>query len=105
MVVIKGNRLHAVGSPADLFRDPPDKYVASLFDDVNEMILKGEKVLLYPNQIRIVPYSEVKARVLRSYYKGTHWLVEMDFEGQVIFVNHPEELPPEKEVSLEFLCH
>ena len=104
MVVIKDNRLHAIGSPGDLFRDPPDKYVASLFDDVNEMILKGEKVLLYPNQIKITKKSKEKARVLRSYYKGTHWLVEMDFERQVIFVNHPEELLPDTEVSLEILC-
>ena len=104
MVVIKDNRLHAIGSPGDLFRDPPDKYVASLFDDVNEMILKGEKVLMYPNQIKITKKSKEKARVLRSYYKGTHWLVEMDFERQVIFVNHPEELLPDTEVSLEILC-
>jgi ABC-type Fe3+/spermidine/putrescine transport system ATPase subunit len=104
MVVIKDNRLHAIGSPGDLFRDPPDKYVASLFDDVNEMILKGEKVLMYPNQIKITKKSKEKARVLRSYYKGTHWLVEMDFERQVIFVNHPEELLPHTEVSLEILC-
>ncbi len=104
MVVIKNNRVHAIGSPGDLFQNPPSKYVASLFDDVNEMIIKGDKVLLYPNQIKITEKSKEKARVVRSYYKGTHWLVEMDFEGQVIFVNHPEELPPDKEVSLEFLC-
>lgn len=104
MVVIKNNRVHAIGRPGDLFQNPPSKYVASLFDDVNEMIIKGDKVLLYPNQIRITEKSKEKVRVVRSYYKGTHWLVEMDFEGQVIFVNHPEELPPDKEVSLEFLC-
>jgi ABC-type Fe3+/spermidine/putrescine transport system ATPase subunit len=104
MVVIKNNRVHAIGRPGDLFQNPPSKYVASLFDDVNEMIIKGDKVLLYPNQIKITEKSKEKARVVRSYYKGTHWLVEMDFEGQVIFVNHPEELPPDKEVSLEFLC-
>ena len=104
MVVIKNNRVHAIGSPGDLFQNPPSKYVASLFDDVNEIEKEGRKTLLYPDQIKIVHHSKVKAKVLRSYYKGTHWLVEMDFEGQVIFVNHPEELPPDKEVSLEFLC-
>jgi len=102
MVVIKDNRLHAMGSPEVLFQNPPSKYVASLFDDVNEIEDEGRKILLYPNQIKIVHHSKVKAKILRSYYKGTHWLVELDFEGQVIFVNHPEELPREKEVGLEF---
>jgi hypothetical protein len=76
--------------------------VASLFDDVNEMVIKGERVLLYPNQIKITKNSKGQAKVLGSYYKGANWLVEIDFEGQVIFVNHPEELPREKEVGLEF---
>lgn len=102
MVVIKDNRVHAVGSPGDLFQNPPDKYVASLFDDVNEMVLKGEKVLLYPNQIKITKNSEEKAKVLSSYYKGGYWVIELNFQDQMIFVNHPEELPREKEVSLEF---
>ncbi len=102
MVVIKNNRVHAIGRPGDLFQNPPSKYVASLFDDVNEIEQEGRKTLLYPDQIKIVHQSGVKAKVRRSYYKGTHWLVEMDLEGQVIFVNHPEELPREKEACLEF---
>lgn len=102
MVVIKNNRVHAIGRPGDLFQNPPSKYVASLFDDVNEIEQEGRKTLLYPDQIKIVHQSGVKAKVRRSYYKGTHWLVEMDLEGQVIFVNHPEELPGEKEACLEF---
>ena len=103
MAVLKNNRVHAIGSPGDLFQNPPSKYVASLFDDVNEIEKEGRKTLLYPDQIKIVHQSRVKAKVLRSYFKGTHWLVEMDFQGQVIFVNHPEELPLEKEACLEFL--
>ena len=103
MVVIKNTRVHAIGSPGDLFQNPSSKYVASLFDDVNEIEKEGRKTLLYPDQIKIVQNSRVKAKVLWSYYKGTHWLVEMDFEGQVIIVNHPEELPCEKEAYLEFM--
>ncbi len=102
MVVLKENRLHAFGSPSELFRNPPDKYVASLFDDVNEVEAKGKKSLLYPDQIRIVENSKDKAKVLRSYYKGTHWLIEMKFQERVIFVNHVKDVAPEKEVSLEF---
>jgi ABC-type Fe3+/spermidine/putrescine transport system ATPase subunit len=113
MLVIKENRLHASGSPAALFKNPPTKYVASLFDDVNEISIKGEKVLLYPVQLRIVEglnKGEMvshsgkdlsSAKVLRSYYKGTHWLIQLSFQDQVVFVNHPKEVPVGEEVTLK----
>ncbi len=120
MVVIKENRLHATGSPSGLFKNPPSKYVASLFDDVNEINVNGEKILLYPDQIRIVEDSETtrkvsssgkvspsgkvlpSAMVLRSFYKGTHWLIQLSFQDQVVFVNHHEGVPVGQQVSLEF---
>lgn len=115
MVVIKENRLHASGSPAGLFKNPPTKYVASLFDDVNEINIKGEKILLYPDQLRIVEDSKTggkvlpsgmispSAKVLHSYYKGTHWLIQLSIQDQIVFVNHTEGVPVGEEVSLVFL--
>ena len=102
MLVIKQNRLEALGSPRDLFQRPPSKYVASLFDDVNEVEVRGKKKLLYPDQIRIVENSEKKGTVLKSYYKGSHWLIQLSFREQILYVNHPKELPVQKEVSLHF---
>lgn len=102
LVVIKENGLHALGSPDQLYANPPSKYVASLFDDVNEINVHGKEVLLYPHQIRISESSNYKARVLQSYLKGTHWLIELNFEEQIIFVKHVEEMLPQTEVSLLF---
>ena len=113
MLVIKENGLHATGSPVELFKSPPTKYVASLFDDVNEIEIEGEKVLLYPDQLCIVEglnKGEMEshsgkdlssAKVLRSYYKGTHWLIQLSFQDQVVFVNHPKEVPVGEEVTLK----
>ena len=102
MLVIKQNRLEALGAPTDLFQNPPGKYVASLFDDVNEVEVRDKKTLLYPDQIQIVADSEKKAKVLKSYYKGSHWLIELRYQDQVLYVNHPEQLPSQQEVSLQF---
>ncbi len=46
MLVIKDNSLEAFGSPQDLFQNPPNKYVASLFDDVNEVEAQKENPTL-----------------------------------------------------------
>lgn len=102
MIVLKQNRLHVIGRPVDMFNNPLDKYVASLFDDVNEIDQNGEKVLLYPSQIRIVEDSGVKAQVVNSYYKGEQWLIELDLDDKIIFASHPKELLQKSEVYLQF---
>jgi len=102
MLVIKQNELEAFGAPADLFQNPPGKYVASLFDDVNEVEVHDKKTLLYPDQIQIVADSDKKASVVKSYYKGPHWLIELRYQEQVLYVNHPERLPEQIDVSLNF---
>ena len=102
MIVIENNELAAFGSPRDLFKNPPGRYVASLFDDVNEVVLEGEKTWLYPHQIRISESSSEQAKVSHSYFKGTHWLIELQFQGQVLYVNHENSLSKGEKVFLEF---
>ena len=111
MVVLKQGRLHVIGRPVDLFNNPPDKYVASLFDDVNEVKVGFERELFYPSQILIVEEPKIdqskgaslsKGTVLKSYFKGSHWLIEIKYDGQIIYVNHPNRLPYKKVIFLEF---
>lgn len=40
IIVLNEGKLHAIQSPENLYNNPPDKYVASLFGDVNEISLK-----------------------------------------------------------------
>lgn len=102
MLVIQHNKQEAFAAPADLFKNPPGKYVASLFDDVNEVEVGGKKTLLYPDQIQIVNDSEKNGRVLRSYFKGSHWLIEIQYQEQLLYVNHSVKLPEQMTVSLNF---
>jgi ABC-type sulfate/molybdate transport systems ATPase subunit len=92
MIVIQNNGIIASGAPRELYAKPPNKYVASLFDDVNEVIIKGRKQLLYPHQIKIVKTSDLKAEVLKCYFKGTYWLVEVKLKGQVIYLRHDRDI-------------
>ncbi len=105
MLVIQTNKEVAMGSPGDLFRSPPSKYVASLFDDVNEVEMNGRITLRYPNQIQIREKSRgsgLKGKVVHSYYKGTHWLIEIQCREETLFANHHERLPQNQVVYLEF---
>lgn len=102
MVVIRNSGIIASGAPKALYADPPSKYVASLFDDVNEVVLDGKKELLYPHQIKIINSSDLKAKVVKSYFKGTYWLVEVKHKDQVIYLRHHEALKKNAVVSLVF---
>lgn len=92
MLVIQNHSIVAQGSPQHIYKNPKSRYVASFFDDVNEVTLRGKKELLFPHQIKIVENSELKAVVVHSYFKGAYWLIEVRLNNQLIYVQHDEEL-------------
>lgn len=102
MIVIKDNKILAHGTPTELYQQPKEHYVAALFDDVNEIVIDGEKHLLYPHQIRVVTSSNHKAEVIKSYYKGFYWLIEATFEGQRIFFQSSKFLELKSKLFLSF---
>lgn len=108
-IVIKNGRLYAQDTPRKLFNHPPNKYVASLFGDINEVMLKdlsvnetsSKKVLLYPNEIEVVESSELTATVLKSYFRGSNYLIKAKLNGRDLYFNHTSSLEPELVVSLK----
>jgi len=102
MIIIKNHQILAQGTPSDLYQKPKEHYVAALFDDVNQIIIKGKPVLLYPHQIKLVENSEHKALVKKSYFKGFYWLVEAEFENQVIFFQSSIEITSKNKINLVF---
>ena len=102
MIVIKNHTIIAKGSPNDIYKNPKDIKIASLFDDVNEIIIDRETVLLYPHQIKLVEKSEFKATVLNSYFKGFYWLIEAELNNQIIFFNNTYKLEKNSNWYLKF---
>jgi len=111
MIVIKDNEVIASGTPKEIYSTPKNKYIASLFDDVNELIIENKTQFLYPHQIKIIdnletetsPEQVFKATVINSYLKGFYWLVEAEFDGQKIYINHSCELEENTKVNLFFV--
>ncbi len=103
LIVIKDNKILVNDSPKEIYNNPKEKYVAALFNDVNEIIVNGESVLLYPHQIKIVTNSKLAARVLNSYFKGAFWLIEVEFENQIVFLNHVSEIETNTNINISVL--
>ena len=100
MIVIQNNKIIASGSPQEIYNNPKSNYVASFFDDANEVFINDKKELLFPHQIKIVEKSELKARVLNTYFKGFYWLIEVNFNGHTIYLNHHSAPNKQEMVSL-----
>lgn len=102
MMVIKNKKVIAFDSPRNLYKSPPEHYVAALFDDVNELYIDGERRLLYPHQIKTSKDSLYKVIVKKSFFKGSFWLIEATFNSQVIFFQNFEKIASKKKVSISF---
>jgi iron(III) transport system ATP-binding protein len=102
MIVIQNSTILEKGIPKEIYNAPKNTYIASLFDDVNEIVINNHTLLLYPHQINIVENSEIKATVLNTYFKGSYWLIEADFEEHKVFINSFSDLKKGLEINLSF---
>jgi len=107
--VLKNEQIYADGSPEELYKNPPNKYVASLFGDVNHVMLKNlhnnesgrKRVLLYPHEIKITASEDIKAEVVKTYFKGENYLIEANLNGEKILINHGKDLAQGKNINLK----
>lgn len=107
--VLRNGKIYADGSPRELYQNPPNKYVAALFGDVNHIMLKTlqldensrKRLILYPHEIRIVNKNGVKAVVEKSYFKGESFLIKASLNGERILLDHGKNLEEGKNIQIK----
>jgi len=92
VLVLKDGQLFEEGNPKSIYNYPKNKYIASLFGDVNEIELDGKIELIYPDQLNIVEKSDLKVEVVKSYFLGSHYLIEAIYNNRKIFFESENEL-------------
>jgi len=85
VLVLKDGAIVEKGKPQLLYENPKNKYVASLFGDVNEMEIDGKIQYVFPHQLKEVSDSDVKGEVLNSFFRGSHYLIEVQTEKGILF--------------------
>jgi ABC-type sulfate/molybdate transport systems ATPase subunit len=93
VLVMQNGQIIASDSPENLYQNPTSKYIASLFGDVNEIEFNGSKRYVYPHQLKVVSQSDLSATITQCYYKGSHYLVEAEIDGQKIFFDSSKSFP------------
>lgn len=107
-IVMRNGEIIIKDNPAVIYNNPPSKYVASLFGEVNEIpayLLKltddqSEKSLVYPHQLIMVEHSDLQVKIRRTYFRGNHYLIESVYKRQLIFFESEFDLPLEISVFI-----
>lgn len=108
-IVIQNGKIVVKGESKTIYENPANKYIASLFGEVNELrlsqliALEGDEdnsLLLYPHQLKVVDNGMMQVVVKQCYFKGSHYLIKAAFERRAIFFDHDTELELNQEVYL-----
>lgn len=107
-IVLQNGKMVDKADSYNLYNNPINKYVASLFGEVNELKLsqlmaidgEDELVLLYPHQLKVSENGLMNAIVKQSYFKGSHYLIKAVFDRKVIFFENEAALVYNQEVNL-----
>lgn len=109
ILVLKDGEIEDYRPTKQLFKNPKNHLVASLFGMVNEIPLNALKeygasemmILVYPHEFEISSTSGMEVYVVNNYFKGNHHLVEgVTKGGQTVFFNHLEPIRPNSKVYL-----
>jgi ABC-type Fe3+/spermidine/putrescine transport system ATPase subunit len=108
-IVLQDGKIVDKAGSLSLYSNPINKYVASLFGEVNELKLShlvaveegdDEIILLYPHQLKVVDNGLMEVIVKQSYFKGSHYLIKAVFDRKAIFFENDTELEVNQMVTL-----
>lgn len=108
VIVLRDQRIIAKDSPENLYRNPKDLYVASLFGEANKIpinIVKSyadtkRQIIIYAHEFKVSEKSGLEATVKGSYYMGGHYMIVGTCEDQNVYFNHHHIIENGKKVFL-----
>lgn len=98
IIILKNGTVQQRGTPKDVFNNYKTIYEGSFFGDVSSINNK----LYLPHQLKI---SEEKTaqiyNVVTSYFKGSHYLIEVSDGEHLGYINHHSAIPPKTQVFVK----
>ena len=89
MILLNNAEIEAYDTPEHLFKHPKSPLVASFFGEFN--VINND--IIYAHQLKVVDKSNMKVKVIKSYFKGTYYLIESKCEDDLVFFESSEILP------------
>lgn len=99
-IILRNGKIIAKNNPKILFEKPVNKYIGSLFGEINEIEIDGKVQLIYSHQLKISNKSEIKVVVKQNFYRGNYYLIEAVFENKTLFFDSNVEILINSEIFL-----
>ncbi|MBN2867534.1 MAG: ABC transporter ATP-binding protein [Flavobacteriaceae bacterium] len=96
MIVLEDQNILEQGKPEQLYNNPKTPLIASFFGEFN--VINGK--IIYAHQLKVVENSKLKATVINSYFKGNHYLIEANLNGDKVFFEHHNSIEKGQEIYL-----
>jgi ABC-type sulfate/molybdate transport systems ATPase subunit len=100
ILVLKDTKIVANDTPKSLYNNPELELIAAFFSEYSVLEPFG---IVYANQLKVVENSEIKVQIKQCYFKGSHYLIESEYQGQTVFFEHNLELKNESIVYLDLI--
>ncbi len=101
-IVLRNGEIVAKNNPKILFENPENKYIGSLFGEINEIKINEKIKLIYSHQLKITKNSDLKVIVKKNYFRGNHYLIEATYNDKALFFDSEIEILLNSEVYLNF---
>lgn len=96
IMVLSNKEIIVKDTPINLYNNPKLPLIASFFGEFNVIEPYG---IVYAHQVKIVKNSDLKAIVKQSYFNGSSWLIEAEYNSESIFIEHENELDKGSEIQ------
>lgn len=97
ILALHDSKIIVADTPKNLYLNPKMPLIAAFFGEFN---IINDKIV-YANQLKIVEQSNLKAIVIKSYFKGNYYLIEAELNGENIFFESSQKLNSQDAVCLE----
>lgn len=109
ILMLKNGTEELYGTPEFIYKNVSTEYQAGFFGDANLLSKNlffsettSEEMVVFPHQLEISEEeTKLKVIVKKSYFKGTHFLIEANFNGKIIFFNNSFPLKKDEICSLK----
>lgn len=105
VVVLRNGLVQQYGTPEDIYRNPANEYVASFFGPINVLNVKGETLLVRPEEINIDADGQLKGQVIDCTFFGHayHLSIESETAEKPILVYHESRLELNDEIKFSIM--
>ncbi len=96
ILMLKNGTEEMFGTPEFIYKNVSTEYQAGFFGEAN-LLQKNlfssentsEKIVVFPHQLEISDEKKkLKVTLKKTYFKGSFYLIEADFEGKTVFFNN-----------------